>query len=154
MQANDDSAVWYWQVIFCLSLVITNRIDFILFGKIAVFVLRIVQCTNTQFGRDAEMLHVRYLYVPPCYKQLALVTRGIRNQTTLLLPFPSLRAKSLAVWPKSFLSLTSAPLSTRSFTTDKCPLCDTSCNGVYFHLFWESTFAPPSRNRWHISRCP
>ena len=34
-----------------------------------------------------------------------------------------LRATSLAVWPLLFFTLTSAPLSTSSFTTDKCPNC-------------------------------
>jgi len=39
----------------CLSLLIINTTDYILFGKTGVFVLRILQCTNIQCGPDADM---------------------------------------------------------------------------------------------------
>jgi len=47
-----------WQ---CFRLVITNTIDYILYGKTAVFVLPMLQWTNTQYGPNADILNVRYI---------------------------------------------------------------------------------------------
>jgi hypothetical protein len=47
-----------WQ---CFWLDITNTTDYILFVKTAVFVLPIVQCTNTRCGLNADTLHIRYI---------------------------------------------------------------------------------------------
>ena len=41
--------------------VIINTADYILFGKTAVFVLMIVQCTSIQSGPDGVMSNVRYI---------------------------------------------------------------------------------------------
>jgi hypothetical protein len=45
----------------CLKLVITNTTEYFLCGFTAVFVLRIVQWKNTQYGPNADMLNVRYI---------------------------------------------------------------------------------------------
>jgi len=39
----------------CLWLIIINTTDYILCRKTAVFVLGIVQCTNTRSGHEADM---------------------------------------------------------------------------------------------------
>jgi len=44
-----------------LRLVITNKTDYTLFVKTAVFELRITQCTNTRCGPDADTLHIRFI---------------------------------------------------------------------------------------------
>ena len=68
--------------------------------------------------------------------------------------FPRIRAMSVAVRPLLFFTLTSAALSTSSFTTDKCPNSAASWSGVSFHLSRGSTFAPQSSNRRHTSTNP
>jgi len=45
----------------CFRSVIINTTDYILFGKTTVLLLRVVRCTNTQCGPDADMSTVRYI---------------------------------------------------------------------------------------------
>ena len=138
----------------CLMSVITNTADYILYGKKAVFFLRIVQCTihNVTQMETCRMFGI-HSYHCTLYSQCFLPRLTDSSQfTTTVIPW--IRAMSLAVWPLLFFSLTSAPLSTSSFATYKCPLCTASCSGVSFNQSTGSTFAPQSNNRRHTSKCP